>query len=170
MNRVEADDWLERCYYGGLLPLAAERELHLAARAYHDDVKAERHLRQALEIAPKQIVVHLGLYKFYFYKGRWREAIAVAQNCLRMTADELDLSTDWQQVTPGEAAFDRFDDARARFYLFVLKAYGYLQLRLGDYDAGRAVLHKVTELDPQDTIQVRPLLAVFDQKDDSDDE
>jgi len=166
MNPIEDDAWLSRSYYGGVLPAAAERELHCAARAYLDDARAELHLRRALAIAPDEILVHLGLYKFYFYKGRLAEAIEVAQNCLRMSAEELGLALDWRRVSPGDAPFDSFDDARARFYLFVLKAYGYLQLRLGQYDDGRSVLHKITELDPGDRIQVKPLLDVFDRPDD----
>lgn len=166
MNLVDDDPWLDRNYYGGQLPAAAERELHLAARAYLDDSRAEGHLRSAVEIAPDAILVHLGLYKFYFYKGRLGEAFDVAQNCLWMSADDLGLSSDWRRVSPGDAPFDSFDDARARFYLFVLKAYGYLQLRLGRYDDGRSVLNKITELDPGDKIQVKPLLDVFDRPDD----
>ena len=166
MNLGEDDLWLNRNYYGGQIPAAAERELHLAARAYLDDSRAEGHLLRALEIAPDAILVHLGLYKFYFYKGRLGEAFDVAQNCLRMSADDLGLTSDWRGVSPGDAPFDSFDDARARFYLFVLKAYGYLQLRLGRYDDGRSVLHKITELDPGDKIQVKPLLDVFDRPDD----
>lgn len=166
MNLVEDDLWLDRSYYGGKLPAAAERELHMAARMYLDDSRAERHLHRALAIAPEEILVHLGLYKFYFYKGRLSEAIEVAENCLRMSAEDLGLSLDWRSVSPGDAPFDSYDDARARFYLFVLKAYGYLQLRLGQYDDGRTVLHKITELDPGDKIQVKPLLDVFDRPDD----
>lgn len=166
MNPMEEDLWLSRNYYGGLLPAAAERELHCAARAYLDDARAEFHLQKALAIAPDEILVHLGLYKFYFYKGRLAEAIEVAQRCLRMSAEELGLAPDWRRVSPGDAPFDSFDDARARFYLFVLKAYGYLQLRLGQYDDGRSVLNKITQLDPGDRIQVKPLLDVFDRPDD----
>ncbi len=50
----------------------------------------------------------------------------------------------------------------ARFYLFTLKAYAYLQMRLGCLDEGRAAVTKLLELDPSDKIGARVLLDVLE--------
>mgnify|MGYP002714899214 CR=1 FL=1 len=71
--------------------------------------------------------------------------------------------SDWRQVTRGHADFDSLDPA-PRFFLFTVKALGYLHARLGRQEEGRALLEKVAELDPADRIGVRPLLAVLDRR------
>ena len=56
-----------------------------------------------------------------------------------------------------------------RFYLFTLKGYAYLQMRLGDLDEGRAAVIKLLELDPSDKIGARVLLGVLDRMGQDDD-
>ncbi|MBW9249542.1 MAG: hypothetical protein GJU72_10830 [Acidithiobacillus ferriphilus] len=169
MSNIWDDEWLNRRYYEGLLPEAAERHLHLAARSYADDVRAEDHLMDAIAIAPEHMVVYLGLYKFYFYKGRLSEALATARICLQRSAAELGIDPDWRKVRERQADFGSFDAPRARFYMFVLKAYGYLHLRLGHLATGSKIMDKLIELDPTDKIQARVLLEVL-QKKEADDE
>jgi hypothetical protein len=50
-----------------------------------------------------------------------------------------------------------------RFYLFTLKGYAYLQMRLGDLDEGRAAVAKLLELDPSDKIGARVLFEVLER-------
>ncbi|HZM07875.1 MAG TPA: hypothetical protein VFC11_05400, partial [Methylocella sp.] len=66
---------------GGLSP---EAEWHLweAGLSYHLDEVSERHLREAEALAPGHAAVLVGLYRFYFYKGRLGEALDVARQCL----------------------------------------------------------------------------------------
>ena len=56
-----------------------------------------------------------------------------------------------------------------RFYLFTLKGYAYLQMRLGNLDEGRAAVMKLLELDPSDKVGARVLLEVLDRMGRSDD-
>ncbi len=44
-----------------------------AGLAYAEDAVAERHLREAEALAPDHAAVLIGLYRFYFYKGRLRK-------------------------------------------------------------------------------------------------
>jgi len=46
-----------------------------------------------------------------------------------------------------------------RFYLFTLKGYAYLQMRLGNLHEGRAAVMKLLELDPSDKVGARVLLG-----------
>jgi hypothetical protein len=50
-----------------------------------------------------------------------------------------------------------------RFYLMVLKSAGYINLRLGNIDTGRAMLEKLVQLDSHDRIGGKALLEVLHQ-------
>ena len=56
-----------------------------------------------------------------------------------------------------------------RFYLFTLKGYAYLQMRLGNLEEGRAAVMKLLELDPSDKIGARVLLEVLERVGQDDD-
>lgn len=152
------------------LPKAAEEHLRLAGLAYHQDEVAERHLREAQELAPYHAAVLIGLYRFYFYKGRLREALEIAEICLVNAARDNGLVADWGQVRRGDADFGSYDSMLPRFYLFTLKAYAYLQMRLGEIDEGRAAVMKLLELDPTDKLGAKVLLGVLDRMGQTDDE
>ena len=153
----------EYACFGAGLPADAERELHLAGMVYHEDGIAETHLRNAIKLAPWHVAVHIGLYRFYFYKGRLQEALQVAVHCLEDAATHIGVPSDWREVRARDAEFGSYDAVMARFYLFTLKAYGYLQMRLGDVEAGRAVTTKLLELDPQDKLGGKVLLNVLER-------
>lgn len=144
-----AIDWLEAACLGGRLAPAVQWEMNAAAAAYCDDDVAETHLQRAYLLAPEHPAVHIGLYRFYFYKNRLREALAVAERCLEKAARDNAIPIDWRAVSPGHADFSTYA-ALPRFYLFTLKACAYLHMRLGALEPGAAMLGKLTELDPAD--------------------
>lgn len=147
---------------GGLLP---EAEYHLweAGYSYQNDDVAERHLKKAQALAPGHAAVLIGLYRFYFYKGRLADALGIAHLCLEKAARENGLPADWRKVAPGDAAFDRYEEMLPRFFLFVLKGYAYLHMRLGNLEEGRAAIRKLLELDPSDKVGAKVLLGVLDR-------
>jgi len=149
---------------GSNLPAPAERALRQAGLDWDDEAKAEGHIRAALEIAPDHPAVRLGAYKFYFYRHRLAEALPHAQACLAHGAAKLGLGEDWKQVRPNDAPFSEID-GDARYYLFSLMACGYLQVRLGQTDLGKAILAKVSELDPADALGAASLLRHLDKTD-----
>ena len=158
---------------GADLPAEAARHLQLAGLTYADDAVAERHLREAEAIAPDHAAVLIGIYRFYFYKGRLAEALAVARVCLEKAARENGLVLDWRMVRAGDADFGSYDARLERFYLFTLKGYAYLQMRSGALEEGREAVLKLLELDPTDKIGARVLLGVLeamahDGRDDED--
>ena len=155
---------------GGGLPPRAERLLHQAGLAYQNDAVAEGHLRDAQALAPDHAAVLIGLYRFYFYKGRLIEALEIARLCIGKAARENGLPADWRAVGPGDAQFGRYDDMLPRFYLFSLKGYAYLQMRLGNTEEGRAAVQKLLQLDPSDKIGAKVLLGVLDRMGQADDE
>lgn len=166
---VDGIDWLEAACLGGMLPPAVQWELNAAAAAYRDDELAEQHLQRAFLLAPEHPAVHIGLYRFYFYKNRLREALAVAMRCLEKAARDNALPTEWHAVTPRFADFSSYA-ALPRFYLFTLKACAYLHMRLGELAAGEAMLAKLIELDPIDRLGGSVLRGVLQRMGEDDDE
>jgi tetratricopeptide (TPR) repeat protein len=175
---------LANALLGDGLPPEAEFHLWEAGLSYHLDDVAEHHLREAQALAPGHAAVLIGLYRFYFYKGRLADALTVAKLCLekaarenRLAADwrnvaagdaafghyENMLAPDWQNVAAGDAAFGHYENMLPRFYLFTLKGYAYLQMRLGNLEEGRAAVAKLLELDPSDKVGARVLLGVLER-------
>ncbi|MEJ1964572.1 MAG: hypothetical protein WDO56_24695 [Gammaproteobacteria bacterium] len=146
---------------GAGLPTDAELHLRAAARSYHQDDLAERHLRAALALAPDHAAVLIALYRFYFYKNRLREALQIANLCLHKGAQDIGLSTDWRHVRADGARFDDYEAVLPRFYLFSLKGYAYLHLRLGNLAEGHVAVMKLLELDPSDKLGAKVLLDVL---------
>ncbi|HEY9214374.1 MAG TPA: hypothetical protein VIQ29_16175 [Ancylobacter sp.] len=154
---------------GGGLPPAAQRHLWEAALSYQLDEVAEAHLRQARAIAPDHAAVLIGLYRFYFYKGRLAEALDVAKLCLAKAARENNLAQDWKNVAADDAQFGLYENILPRFYLFSLKGYAYLHMRLGNLGEGHAAALKLLQLDPTDKIGARVLLDVLERMGQDDD-
>lgn len=155
--------------YRTLSPVA-EEQLRLASLSYANDAKAEMHLALARAVAPDNPVVRVGEYRYYFYKGRLSEALGVAEACLLQVALELGLPSQWLAVEPSHADFGG-DEPALRFYLFCLKAYAYLLLRLNRIAEGALAAEKLLELDPGNKIGGQVLLDVLERvgKDDYDD-
>lgn len=145
------------------LPEAAEHHLRLAGQSYHLDEVAEQHLREAEAIAPGHAAVLIGFYRFYFYKGRLSDALRIARQCLAKAAVENGLPPHWRDVRPTHAQFSDYDSIAPRFFLFTLKGYAYLQMRLGNLVEGRLAVQKLLELDPSDKIGARVLRDVLDR-------
>ncbi|GGF51936.1 hypothetical protein GCM10007301_09230 [Azorhizobium oxalatiphilum] len=160
-------EWVDRLLgdplLGGGLPEAAEAELKAASLAYADSAVAEAHLKAAQALAPGHVAVLIGLYRFYFYKGRLAQALAVARECLVTAGRSNNFSTDWREVRATDADFSSYEALKPRFFLFTLKGYAYLQMRLGDLQEGRAAATKLMQLDPSDKIGARLLLDVADR-------
>jgi len=164
------EDGLLATLLGGGLPRDAEQHLQAAGRSYHRDELAEWHLREAQALAPDHAAVLIGLYRFYFYKNRLRDALEIACLCLTKAAQDSRLNADWREVRSVDACFDSYEAALPRFYLFTLKGYAYLQMRLGNVDEGRAAVMKLLELDPGDKLGARVLLGVLERMGQIDDD
>ncbi len=163
------DEVLTAAVLGAGLPEAAEQHLRLAASSYRDEDAAESHLWQAKAAAPDHPAVLIGLYRFYFYKNRLPEALSVARACLEKAAKDNGLSVNWRDVRSTEAAFADFGAILPRFYLFTLKGYAYLNMRLGNVEEGRAAIAKLLDLDPSDKIGAKVLLGVLERRGRDDD-
>lgn len=137
--------------FGGEVPAALDNHLAEAARHYASKSRAESSLLTAHQMDPQCLPVHFALYKFYFYSGRLADAERVVHGALLAAAAQAGIPADWSTQSPQSA--DWADTAGpAHFYLFSLKALAFIRLRLGDEEQAVALLDKLAELDPQDSV------------------
>lgn len=161
---MSGEDFAAAAILGEGLPEEAESLLHAAAASYHQDDVALKYLMAARLLAPTHPATLIGIYRFYFYKGRLEEALALAETCLTRAAVDNSLPLDWREVARDDAAFGDFDAIAPRFFMFSLKGYAYLSLRLGNFEDAAAAIEKLIELDPADKIGARVLLDVFERR------
>ena len=123
---------------------------------------AEQPLLQALALAPNDLGVLVGLYRFYFYQHRFVDALGIAARALPSVGSRLDLPNSWRDLQPAHLAqVDQKHMGLLRFYLQVLKGAAYLCLRMGHFEQGKAMLHKIIELDSNDRLGARLLLNIL---------
>jgi hypothetical protein len=144
-------------------PLAQDvaRLLAAAADKYGSD-EAESLLLRANLLAPQHLMVLVALYRYYFYQHRLDDALLVAESALAVAGRRLEFPETWvylREANVGAGVIRSM--GLVRFYLMVLKAAGYINLRLGHVEAGQAMLEKLVELDSHDRIGGRALLEVL---------
>lgn len=135
-----------------------------AAALHYGEPEAESFLLRAYFLAPENLTVLVGLYRYYFYQHRLDDALIVAERALAVAATQLRLNTDWRYMTHahlGDAAQRSF--GLLRFYLIALKAASVVLLRLGRFAAARERLQKLAELDSNDRLGVARLLEVVNE-------
>jgi len=113
--------------------------------------QAEQAIAVALQRAPDNLGLRIVAYGFYFYNNRLDEAIPHAEACLALAADTLGLPCDWRSVGAESTDFGVLEQPQ-RVYLKSLVALGYCRARLGDLEAGEALLRKAASLDPQNQL------------------
>jgi len=136
---------------GFAAPPRIEAMLRLAAENYGDTKTAEFMLWTALKADPECLGSHFSLYKFYFYKRMLPQAEEVVLLGLSTAAEKGGFNADWTRLDAQTIDWQRVD-APQHFYLFTLKALAFIRLRLGRAAASRAILDKLQELDPHDSV------------------
>ncbi|MCB1907605.1 MAG: hypothetical protein KDH15_09570 [Rhodocyclaceae bacterium] len=148
-------------YFDDACPPEVDALLDTAAQGCVDG-EGELPLLQAHLHAPEQLVVLVGLYRYYFYRHRLAEADVVAQRAMQVSGRRLGLPDDWQrmdQIALADAASRSI--GLLRFWLLALKARAILALRDGRIPAGRQMLEKLVTLDQHDRLGASALLAVI---------
>jgi tetratricopeptide (TPR) repeat protein len=143
-------------------PISEEVE-HLIAMAAvnYGNEEAELMLLRANFIAPQHLMVLVALYRYYFYQHRLEDALLVAESTLAVVGRRLEFPDTWQflrEINIGAGVIRSM--GLVRFYLMVLKATGYIHLRLGNFETGQAMLEKLVELDSHDRMGGQALLEV----------
>ncbi len=144
-NPSSHDADFDSAVLGGGLPPEAEALIASAGLVREDRAQAEPLLLKARALAPNHPATLIALYRFHFYGHRLREAREIAKQSMDIGRASIG---DDLVITDEQARFD----ASVRFYLFALKGFAYLSLRLGEIDTGRVALAELKQLDPQDRV------------------
>lgn len=150
----------QELYFERALPEKVEALIRRAADTYGEP-QSEQMLLKAYDIEPHHPVVHVALYRYYFYRHRLDNALAIAERTLEDTGRGLGFDGHWSDATLGLLGASAQNMAKVRYYLLALKAAGLICLRMGYSDAGRIRLQKVIEMDGEDRLGVRALLQVI---------
>ncbi len=144
-------------------PIASEVEKLIArAASSYGSEEAETLLLHAHALAPQQLSVLVALYRYYFYQHRLEDALFVGESALAVAGRRLAFPDDWVYLHTGNVGEGVMRSmGLVRFYLMVLKATGYLNLRLGRYAIGQAMLEKLVEMDSHDRLGGKALLQVI---------
>lgn len=144
-------------------PHAPQIDALLAAAAeQYAQGTAERPLLEAQALAPDNLMVLVGLYRFYYYQHRYQDALHIAERVMAVVGPRLALPADWRALGPELLAVAAGHGiGLLRFHLLALKGAGYLSLRLGRFEQGKAMLAKVVELDEGNRLGARLLLDVL---------
>jgi hypothetical protein len=136
---------------GLAMPAGVEEALAEAGQRRADPPAAMAALMRAQALAPAHPAVLIALYRHHFYGHRLHAARDIARQALVVGAQALRLPGVWRHVRPQPLPGARHDPS-TRFYLFVLKGYAYLSLRLGDDVEARDALALLRALDPEDCV------------------
>ena len=148
-------------YFDDPISAEVERLIAEAASSYGSE-EAEQLLLRAHALAPQQLVVLVAMYRYYFYQHRLEDALFVGESALAVAGQRLAFPENWvhlQTENVGEGVMRSM--GLVRFYLMVLKATGYVNLRLGNYAEGQAMLEKLVEMDSHDRLGGKALLQVI---------
>lgn len=150
-------------YFDEPCPPEVEALLAAAAEAYSNG-EGELPLLRAYLLAPSQLMVLVGLYRYYFYQHRLGDADRVAIRAMAVSGERLGFSPEWQELdSPGLGAGIRRSMGLARFWLMSLKARAILALREGRLEVAQAMLSKLAELDEMDRLGVQTLIEVLER-------
>ncbi|MCE4537913.1 hypothetical protein LXT12_11705 [Pelomonas sp. P7] len=144
---------------GLAMPPGVEAALREAGTCRGDACATMAALMRAQALAPEHPAVLIAFYRHYFYGHRPRQARHVVRRALAVGAQALGLPRVWREV-PRLALAGARHDATTRFYLFALKGYAYLSLRLDDLAEAGDALALLRALDPQDCVGAAVLEAV----------
>lgn len=146
-------------------PLAQDvRNLIEAAADKYGSEEAESLLLRANLLAPQHLMVLVALYRYYFYQHRLEDALLVAESTLAVVGRRLDFPETWMYLREANVGAGVMRSmGLVRFYLMVLKAAGYINLRLGYHEIGQAMLEKLVGLDSHDRMGGKALLEVLHQ-------
>ena len=126
-----------------------------------DDPTAEAALLRAYFLAPEDLTVLVALYRFFYYRHAYEDALTVADRAIAGTARRLDVPARWQVLSEddlGRAVLVSM--TLTRLLLMALKGAGYLLLRLDRPAEALARFEKVAQIDTSDRLGLASLIQL----------
>ena len=134
-----------------VVPLELQQLLNQPLNVCDDWQRAERLLLEAGAKMPEWLEIKVALYKMYAYSNRLDESLALIDEVLREAALQGGFCDDWRKLEKDSAEWGNARGA-VRFYLYSLKALGFVLLRKGEVMMAYEALQKLCELDPGDQV------------------
>lgn len=145
-------------YFDEPVPENVEELMTKASEAYAQG-RAEWYLQQAYSLAPENMTVLVGLYRYYYYQHRLQDAIDIAFQVMARLAPDIGFPKHWEMLRFEHLAWGVMQSfTRVRMYLLALKGAAYMNLRLGNINQGVRMLNRVVELDSNDRLGAKALL------------
>jgi tetratricopeptide (TPR) repeat protein len=150
----------EQMYFDQPLNPDVDELIKTAAELYGEP-EAERNLLRAYFLEPGHLAVLVALYRYFYYRHCYADALVVAGRAIELAGAELGLSADWRVLSRDDfQAAAGVSMTMTRFLLLTLKGAGYLKLRLGDARGALELFEKVAEMDTSDRLDMSELLAL----------
>lgn len=140
------------------LPPRVAGYLSAAAAAVGEWREAESLLWRAQAADPDCLHVYYTLYKFYFNHNRLGDAERAACLALDASARQAKIPSDWKLLDQTSCDWTCID-APQHFYLFSLKALAFIRLRQHRLEDAEALLAKLREIDPNDSVGASVIAA-----------
>lgn len=147
---------------GEVVPLALQQLLKTSLDVLEDWNRAEKLLLDTRELLPERLEILVALYKMYAYSNRFEAALTLIDEVLARAAKLGGFPVDWQQLEPDSASWMEAHGA-VRFYLYSMKARGFVLIRLGEVEQAYAILSKLQQLDPKDQVGGSVLLDIAER-------
>jgi len=161
MDLMDIED--HELYFDQPLPEDVKQLIQQAASLYHKP-ESERMLLEALKLEPSHPMVHVALYRYYYYKHRLEDALKIAERTLHDSGTRLGFSASWRQATLERLHASEKIMAEVRYYLLALKGAGFIYLRLGHIEEGLMRLQKVADMDAEDRLGTRSIIQVVENR------
>ncbi len=129
-------------------PSTNNRLQYAVAARYRDNSEAENMLWEARAEDPTCLPVYFALYKFYANSKKLDRAERAARLAIAESARQAGISADWEKLD-GESP-KLYASEAGLFYLFSLKALGFIKLRRGHLQEAGTILGHLARLDPDD--------------------
>jgi len=159
----------DRVWFGAAVPAAVNHYLQKAVEARtRNRYEAEKLLWEARAEDPTCLPVYFALYKFYANARRLEAAERAALLALAEASRQGGFPPDWRKLGREPQRWSLYDSAAGLFYLFSLKALGFIRLRRGHADKAKGVLDQLERLDPEDRCGGSVIRALASSLDDGD--
>jgi tetratricopeptide (TPR) repeat protein len=152
-----------------VVPLALQQLLKTSLNVNEDWHRAEQLLLDTRALLPERLELPVALYKMYAYSNRFDESLSLIDEVLNRAAAQAGFSAEWEGLSPCSGNWDDATGA-VRFYLYSLKARGFVLLRKGEVEQAYAVLRKLCELDPRDQVGGSVVLGIAERLCEQEDE
>ncbi|NEV61730.1 hypothetical protein [Thiorhodococcus minor] len=143
-------------------PVSPEVESLLAdAASRYGEPGAELSLLHAYFLEPQHLSVLVALYRYFYYRHRYQEALIIADRAIALSAERLGIRVHWRELTEAHLGHSvQVSMALTRFLLLALKGAGYLLMRQNRPAEALERFEKLAEIDTSDRLGINELLSM----------